>query len=255
MTSYYDGDTTDLRRSGGTLTTEAAATDGDRPGERTVLLPRISTDPVDDLVERVRPQLGRAVDALQVAAFLEAAGHTDRGAQVEYGYADDFVLAAEVFRRMGPPSPVDEGTRVPPPDSDGWSVALRPVSHGLLYALPSASFPAVLVIVGRPGLVLGLVCAGTLGWIYSGVVAYSAYRRLRLGRPRSAGRILRTATLTGPLLGVVASAALVAHGGLALAVLMVLQLTYQMASTLLIFYRREAWLAVAMVPAAQTGTA
>ena len=243
MTSFDDGDTADLRRYTGTLTVQAPA-DGDRAGgsERTILLPRISTDPIDDLVERVRPELSRAVDALQVAAFLEADGHTDRGAQVEYGYADVFTLAAEVFRRMGPPSPVLVDARSSTVTGAGRWDFLRPVSHGPLYVLPSAAFPAVLAVVGRPGLVLGLVCAGTLGWIHSGVAAYSAYRLLGLGRPRSAARILRTAALTGPLLGMVLGAVMMPHAGLPLAVLMVLQLAYQMASTLLIFYRRESWL-------------
>src|SRR6187431_2517183 len=72
------------------------------PGEHTVLLPRISTDPLDDLVERVRPMLGPRVDSMHVAAALEADGLTDRGARVEYGYTDVFALATEVFRRLGP---------------------------------------------------------------------------------------------------------------------------------------------------------
>ena len=63
------------------------------------------------LVTGAGGQLGRAVDALQVAAVLEADGHTDRAAQVEYGYSDLFALASEVFRRLGPPSPVDDEER------------------------------------------------------------------------------------------------------------------------------------------------
>lgn len=252
MTSYKDADVTDpLWRPGGTTTTGAALRDADRADEpeRTILLPRISTDPVDDLVERVRPQLTRVVDALQVAAALEADGHTDRAAQVEYGYSDVFVLASEVFRRMGPTSPVVDEARTSPTTGRGRWDDLRTISHGLLYVLPSAAFPAVLAAVGRPGLVLGLILAGTLGWIYSGVIAYSAYRLLGLGRPRSASRLLRTAALTAPLLGTVAGGAVLPYGGLSLATMMVFQLAYQLASTLLIFYRRELWLALAMIPA------
>ncbi|TDB73013.1 hypothetical protein [Micromonospora sp. KC723] len=245
MTLVSDGD------AAGTQTTPAAP--ADEP-ERTILLPRISTDPVDDLVERVRPQLGRAVDALQVAAALEADGHTDRTAQVEYGYRDVFTLATEVFRRMGPPSPEHDEAAVPPAAVGRWD-GLRPVLHGPLYLLPSAAFPAALVAVGRPGLVLGMILAGTLGWIYSGVAAYVAYRLLGHGRPRAASRVLRSAALTGPLLGVPLGVAVLPLGGPPLAVMMVLQLAYQLASTLLIFYRREAWLAAAMVPALLFGTA
>ncbi|MFI9642198.1 hypothetical protein ACIG87_19375 [Micromonospora sp. NPDC051925] len=252
MTDASDPEVTDpLFRPTATMTTEAGPRADDRADgpERTILLPRISTDPVDDLVERVRPQLTRAVDALQVAAALEADGHTDRTAQVEYGYRDVFVLAAEVFRRMGPIPPGDDRTPTAPTTGPGRRGDLRTISHGLLYVLPSAAFPAVLAVVGRPGLVLGMILAGTVGWIYSGVVAYSAFRLLGLGRPRSASRVLRLAALTAPLLGVAAGVAMLPYGGVPLAAMMVFQLTYQLASTLLLFYRREWWLAAAMLPA------
>ncbi|WP_229401988.1 hypothetical protein [Micromonospora okii] len=251
MTSFRDADVTDpLFPSVATMTAEAAPRGGPRADEpgHTVLLPKISTDPVDDLVERVRPQLTRAIDALQVAAALEADGHTDRTAQVEYGYRDVFVLASEVYRRMGPIQPDAHPVRASPATRNGRD-DLRTISHGLLYVLPSAAFPAVLAVVGRPGLVLGLILAGTLGWVYSGVLAYAAYRLLGLGRPRSASRLLRIAALTAPVLGAVAGGAVLPYGGLALAAMMVFQLAYQLAGTLLTFYRRELWLALAMLPA------
>lgn len=234
--------------------------------ERTILLPRISTDPVDELVDRVRPQLGRAVDALQVAAALEAAGHTDRTARVEYGYTDVFTLASEVFRRIGPlrhtadgatggDGAAGAGAQTPAASGPGRWDALRPISHGPLLVLPSAAFPAVLTAVGRPGLVLALVLAGTLGWVHSGVAGYAAHRLLGQGRPRSAARLLRTAAWTGPLLGVALGVVVAPYGGLPLVGLMVFLLAYQMASTLLVFYGRETWLAVTMTPAFLCGVA
>jgi hypothetical protein len=255
MTSFPGDDVTDpLFRPVATMTAEATTTAGTRADEpeRVILLPKISTDPVDDLVERVRPKLTRAVDALQVAAALEADGHTDRIAQVEYGYSDVFVLASEVFRRLGPPRTDVDPARTPPATA-GLVGDLRTVSHGLLYVLPSGAFPAVLAVVGRPGLVLGLILAGTIGWVYSGVLAHAAYRLLGLGRPRSASRLLRAAALTAPLLGAVAGVAVLPYGGLPLAAMMVFQLAYQLAGTLLTFYRRELWLAVAMLPAFLAG--
>lgn len=265
MTSHHDAATAVRQRPvGGPVHAPPASPAGDRAGdpERTVLLPRVATDPVDELVERVRPQLGRAVDALQVAAALEAAGHTDRTARVEYGYTDVFAVASEVFRRLRPAPAANDGSRgggVESAAADqaaiGWREGLRPISHGPLLVLPSAAFPAVLAAVGRPGLVLGLVLAGTLGWVYSGLAGYSAHRLLGQGRPGSAGRLLRTAAWTGPALGVALGAALLPHGGPALAGMVVFLLAYQMASTLLVFYRRESWLAVTMVPAFLAGTA
>ncbi|WKU04602.1 hypothetical protein [Micromonospora sp. HUAS LYJ1] len=247
MTEATDPDVTDPSfRPVATMTTEPGRSDSPR---RTVLLPRISTDPVDDLVERVRPRLARAVDALQVAAALEADGHTDRAAQVEYGYRDVFVLASEVFRRLGPAPAVEEQPAEAPGAGRDRRGDLRTISHGLLYVLPSAAFPAVLSVVGRSGLVAGMILAGTVGWVWSGVVAYAAFRLLGLGRARSASRVLRIAALTAVLLGLATGALMLPYGGLPLAAMMVCQLAYQLASTLLIFYRREGWLAAALVPA------
>ena len=81
------------------------------------------------------------------------------------------------------------------------------------------------------------------------MVAYAAFRLLGLGQARSASRVLRIAALAAPVLGLAAGAVMLPYGGLPLAAMMLGQLTYQLASTLLIFYRRERWLAGAMVPA------
>jgi hypothetical protein len=222
----------------------------------TVLLPRISTDPLDELVDRVRPELGNAVDALQVAAVLESDGISDRGARVEYGYLDVFELAREVYRRLGPALPATPGIASPRSRRD-WRDGLRQVSHGPLYVLPSAVFPAVMAVVGRRSLVLALVFASGLGWVYAGVTAHAAYRLLGFGRPGAAARVLRTSTLSAPVAGVALGAAVVwlAGGGLALVVMVVCQLAYQLASTVLVFYREEGRQAIVMVPAFLAGTA
>jgi hypothetical protein len=229
---------------------------GTGPGEHTVLLPRISTDPLDELVDRVRPTLGRAVDALQVTAALESDGFSDRGARVEYGYADVFALAVEVFRRLGPTLP--PVTEAAPAGRHGrrWE-SLRQIAHGPMYVLPSAVFPAAMAVAGRRSLVLALVFASGLGWVYAGTTAHAAFRLLGFDRPRSAARVLRGSTLSAPLAGAVLGSAVVwiAGGGLALIVLATCQLAYQLASTVLVFYRREGWLVWAMTPAFLAGLA
>ena len=239
----------------GSIMAAAADARATGPGEHTVLLPRISTDPLDDLVERVRPQLGQAVDSLHVAAALEADGLTDRGARVEYGYHDVFALATEVFRRLGPRLPVARDVV----DRDPRAVreSLRLIAHGPLYVLPSTAFPAVLAIVGRRSLVLGLVVASTLGWVHAGAAAHAAYRMLGFARPRAAARVLLAAALTAPLTGVAAGAVLVGltGGGPALIALIACLVAYQLTSTVLVFYRREGWLALAMTPAFLAGSA
>src|SRR3954466_4200577 len=78
-------------------TARGLATDATRPIEAGGLgaLP-VARAPLDELVDGVRPVAAAAVDAMQVAAVLEADGVTDRAAQVRYGYSDVFALAREV---------------------------------------------------------------------------------------------------------------------------------------------------------------
>jgi hypothetical protein len=219
-----------------------------------VVLPRVSTDPLDELVDRIRPTLLRAVDAMQVAAALEADGFTDRIARVEYGFADVFALAVEVYRRLGPPAGAGSG---PAARARDWRQTVRLLAHGPLYALPSAVFPAVLGVLGQRSVVLGLTVAGGLGWMYAGTVAYAAYKLLGAGRPGAAARVLRVSTLGAPLAGAAAGLAVIAltGGGWGLVLLSLCQLGYQLAGTVLVFYRREAVQAATMVPAVLAGVA
>jgi hypothetical protein len=209
-------------------------------------------DPLDVLVDRVRPMAATAVDPLQVAAALEADGLTDRIARVQYGYGDVFVLAAEVHRRAA----VDHSAAAAVRRISQRSVAgLRDIGHGLLYLLPAAVFPAVLAVVGQRSLLLGLLVAGGIGWIWAGTAAWLAYRLLGRRHPGGAGRLLRWAAFCG--LPVTAAASLVVivttGAGYGLLALAVGQMAYQMASNILVFYRREGWLLAAMLPAVVAG--
>jgi len=222
----------------------------------TVLLPKISTDPLDELVDRMRPTLARAVDALQVAAVLESDGLTDRGARVEYGYHDVFALAVEIYRRLGPALPGQLASRRIVARRP-WRDSLRLVAHGPLYVLPSAVFPAAMAVAGRRSLVLALVFASGLGWMYAGVASHRAYRLLGFGQARGAARVLQLAALGAPVAGVLVGLVVVSvtGGGVALIALTACQLAYQLASTVLVFYHREGRLALAMVPAVLAGIA
>ncbi len=211
-----------------------------------------SRDPVDELVDRVRPMASTAVDPLQVAAALEADGVTDRAAQVQYGYPDVFVLAAEVHRRAG----VDHSAAATAREISRRSLAgLRDVAHGVLYLMPAAVFPAVLAVLGQRSLLLGLVVAGGIGWVWAGAAAWLAYRLVGRRHPGGAGRMLRWSALSG--MPVTAAASLIvvatAHAGYGLVALAVGQMAYQMASTILVFYRREGWLFASMLPAVVVG--
>ncbi|KUL27798.1 hypothetical protein [Actinoplanes awajinensis] len=231
-----------------------AAGEHPAPPSHPVVLPQISTDPLDELVDRMRPRLRKAVDGLQVAAALEADGCTDRIARVEYGFTDVFALAAEVYSRLGPQIP-DEPA--PAAAHRGRWERVRVLAHGPLYALPSAVFPAVLAVFGQRSLVLALALAGGLGWMYSGTAAYAAYKLLGAGRLRATARLLAGTTLGAPLAGAVAGVVVVvsAGGGAALILLTAGQLAYQMAGTVLVFYRQEERLAATMLPAVLAGGA
>ncbi|GIE22549.1 hypothetical protein Ahu01nite_056510 [Winogradskya humida] len=223
------------------------------PPIHTVVLPRISDDPLEELVDRMRPKLARAVDALQVAAALESDGFTDRGAKVEYGFADVFALAVEVYRRLGPP--LEQPAAADTPRT--WRAGLRVLAHGPLYALPSAVFPAVLGVLGQRSVVLALTLASALGWLYAGTAAFAAYKLLGGNRPRAAARLLRFATVGAPFAGAACGFLVVAvtGGGWGLVVLAMCQLGYQLAGTVLVFYRREGVQALTMVPAVVFGCA
>lgn len=209
-------------------------------------------DPLDELTARIGPLATQAVDGLQVAALLEADGVNDRAAQVQYGFADVFALADAVHRRLGhvaaPPA-------VQPPRA--WRTALRDLSRGVLYLMPSAAFPAALIAFDGHQVVAGLILAAGLGWVWAAGASWLAYQLLGREAPRAAGRLLCWAAGTGVLagagLGVAVSIAV--GGGLALVWLAVGVLAYQMGSTLLMFHRRELWLAAAMAPAAAAGVA
>jgi hypothetical protein len=212
----------------------------------------VAGDPVDELVERVRPVVTHAVDALQVAASLEADGITDSMARARYGYADVFALADEVRRRVGPAGSTGASA---PGMARRLGPELRDVTHGLLYLLPAAVFPAALAVLGRRSLVLGLVLAGGVGWVWAGGATWLGYCLLGRGFPGSAARVLRWSALAGLPVAAAASLTVVAttHAGYDLTALAVAVMTYQMASTLLMFYRCEIWLFAAMAPAVAAG--
>jgi hypothetical protein len=207
-------------------------------------------DPFEALLDRVRPAAARSVDALQLTAWLEANGMTDRAAKVEFGYADVFELAEEIFQRVG--GAIDSPARV---TSLHRASQLRDVGHGALYLLPATVFPAVFALLGRQTLVVWVVLAAAICWVWSGATAWLAYRLLGGGRPRSAGAMLRWSSLVAlPVIALAALAVSSATGvGLGLVAIAVVQMAYQMAATALVFYHREGLAVASMMPAATAG--
>lgn len=209
-----------------------------------------SADPFDILVDRLRPMAARAVDALQIAASLEASGVTDRKAKVEFGYVDVFDLAQEIHRRVGP--------AIDPPRprvSRPRSAQLRDIGHGAIYLVPAVLFPAAFAALASPRLIVSVVVIGALGWIWSGATAWLAYQMLGDARSGSAGDLLRWSSLAAlPVAaGVAAVLADVTGVGHGLVVLAVTQMAYQMAAAILAFYQREGLLFGSMLPAVVGG--
>lgn len=201
------------------------------------------------LVDKVAAVLPVPVDELQVAAMLESQGVTDQAAADQYGMDDVFALAHEVFLRLSTTVPA----RIEPPQP----VARSPyeVCHGLLYMLPSAVYPAVFMALSGPVMVRGMVFATALGWVWGAGTSWVAYRLLGLGLAGYAGRALRLFGLAAMVLGS-AGAVLMAFGdgaGLPLVLFVLAQTGFQVASGVLVFYRKEFWLTAAMLPAVLAG--
>jgi hypothetical protein len=224
-------------------------------GEATALYPglavRIATgDPLDGLIDRMRPLAARAVDALQVAAALETAGVTDQAARARFGFADVFALAEAVYRRVPPapePAPADQR------QDRGW----RDVGHGAMYLIAVATFPPALAVVGRSVSITALVVTAATGWVLSGVISWLAYRLLGDGQARSAGQLLGWATLVAIPLGAAVGGTMVAAAGAAPALvgLTTGAMAYQLAVTVLVIYGQEALVFAAMAPGAAAGVA
>jgi hypothetical protein len=216
--------------------------------------PSVETDRIGELAARMRVLVGRPVDALQVAAALEAEGIVDRTARDRYGHGDVFDLAEELFARLDTGA---AGRGGHPVTGAGRRAAVRDVSHGLVYLLPAALLPTLPALVGVHRLVLALVIASGLGWVWSAGSAWLAYRLLGRGLHASAGRVLWVAALSGTAVGSAAGAvtAAVAGGGGLLVGIVAALLAFQMASTVALVYRREAWLVACMAPGVAAGIA
>ncbi|MCK2214732.1 hypothetical protein MF672_013135 [Actinomadura sp. ATCC 31491] len=208
---------------------------------------------MDDLIEPMGTGIFRAVEPLQVAAMLESQGLSDKIARERYGHDDVFSLAEAAY------SHIKTMERPSPPAGAPLRRArpLAQMAHGLLYGLPAALLPAASGLVGTQFLMPGLVLTTGLGWVVGSAAAQLAYTLVGRGHPRSAGRVLRTGLVLGVLgaMTMAGALALARNAPVALVALCVTQMAFQIASGLLLFYRREGWLGVIMLPAVVAGLA
>ncbi|MFF9159731.1 hypothetical protein ACF081_05670 [Streptomyces longwoodensis] len=178
---------------------------------------RIAVDPVKALMHRHRELCARAVDALEIAAGLEAHGVTDRTA-ARFRHRDVFSLAEEMYARVprdGDPSgPTTDTTGRPAgqdrdqaggrdrafPPPPAHEAGLRPRADWVLLSLLSL-LPGLLCAATVTGLRLtdgqarlGVAVGGTLA---VAVGLHAALRRgpLSRSRPAAHGTVVRTCWL------------------------------------------------------------
>jgi hypothetical protein len=149
---------------------------------------------INELCDRFGSVCESAVDPLEVASALEFDGYSDRMIRAEYGVPDVFALARAMYLRV-PRKPAD-----PEPSADPWQVSrIRPLLHGLLYALPAVCFPAAIALLEGPGVLPTLVVALLVAWGLSQGLACIGYMRLGTD-PGQARRVLRAGLAVGLVL-------------------------------------------------------
>ncbi|MGW3118187.1 hypothetical protein ACWDBW_13780 [Streptomyces sp. NPDC001107] len=204
-----------------------------------------AADPVGQLTATLDPMPPVVVDELHTATLLERQGLTDQDAHDKYGCDDVFALAGELFRRL--PAPARTSLGEPSAHQPRRLVLL---THGLLYAAPGAVYPALLVAIGEPALVRGMLMATSLGWIWGMGTSVAAYQLLGRGYPQSAARLWRWLGVIGLGMAMADATVLAAtgEGQAGLVAFVVLQMSFQLTSGVLVFYRMEWRLAVIALP-------
>src|SRR5580704_2014031 len=199
------------------------------------------------LCEQFSAVCASAVDPLEIASALEFEGLGDQAAKRRYGYPDVFALAQDMYFR------VKREPAEPDAPSDPWAAngKLRPLLHGLLYALPGVCFPAAVGLLIGPGVEIALIVALLAAWSMGQGLAYLGY--IRLGRTTDMDqtrRVLRVALAAGL---VVVAAALAVTGRVVHAPPSALLFglgegIYMLGAGALMVLGAEVWLLVALAP-------
>ena len=206
---------------------------------------RRSADPIDVLGRRLDPVCTSAVDALEIAAALEADGLTDVLASERYGLPDVFSLAHELHRRIPlRPRPVAEA---PADITVNWSC----VGRGVLFALPAIYFLAIEDAISSRVATIVLVAVTIGGWAASQAISIAAHTVLaQRGRSATLG-FLRLA-LTIAVLGavVLAGVAVVLGWESRITAVAIALGLYIVAATVLVFLGADLVLAMMLAPGA-----
>jgi hypothetical protein len=200
------------------------------------------------LVDIVAPLLTSPVDELHVAALLESRGVTDRLARERYGHEDVFALATALMPALT--RPVEED-----PVNAERVRAWRALIHGPLYLAPSLVIPALLGAGDRTQLLIGLVSATVVGWLWGMATSVVGYQLRGLNKEATGAWAVQLMTAGGLVFILLVGIGLAVIGAVTVVVVvaMSLQTAFQLGAGLLIFYRREIELVLAVVPAVVAG--
>lgn len=206
---------------------------------------RRSQRPLAQLSRRFNQVCIAAVDPLQIAAALESGGITDAIARERYGLDDVFAVAEELYRSV--PRRLRQKREKTP--SQRWQ-EIRELSHGVLYALPTAVYPALAAIIGNQALFWGLLISTAVAWIWGLGMSWLVYRLIGRGFEEEAIRLLLRLSLLGILAVALLTFAVSGFGAQPGLVYLALgQMSYQMAASSLTIFRLESWLFAALAPA------
>jgi hypothetical protein len=206
------------------------------------------TEPAEDDSE-IAAVCGAAVDPLEIAAALEAAGMSRRVVTEDLGHRDVFSLADELWSVV----PFREIAAEPRPAWRRGSVS--DLGRGALYAAPALLIHAVSTSLGLNLDWWALPLAMTWGWATGQLIAFGGYRmRARndvRGEARFVSLALALAVVTTTGLAVVCRQQLGGVGASVLAATVVS--TYMATSAVLLLHEEEILAALLLAPAAAVG--
>ena len=208
-------------------------------------------DVIRMLVDVLAPAVSTPVDELHVAAVLESRGVTDVVARDKYGHADVFALATAMLPHL-PAAPATA-----PADRPPRAELLRSLSHGPLYLAASLAYPAVFAALGQSGMLRALIAATAIGWVWGVGMSAVAYQLRGQGRDQESGPAQHLLLSLGIVVALVVGVVMVltGTGGPGLVAFVVCQTAFQLAAGVLLFHKREAVLALAVLPATVAGVA
>jgi hypothetical protein len=122
--------------------------------------------------------------------------------------------------------------------------------------MASMMYPAIFAALGLSAIFRVLLFTTALGWVWGMGTGAVAYQLLGQGMERSAGRALRLLSLAGLAVALLSGIlfTVTRHGGPGVVAFTVAQMSFQLMSGVVLFYRKELRLAMTMLPACVAGS-